>query len=123
MTEFVALVSGGRRLSYVGGVCHASDADTDEPLYAQESHGHDVLFPSLCDDEGHHLWMIHECESTHTRIQYDTDLNDTRHMAGSMKRVTLEHAQLDDVRWWYIPRRSYNTTTRLAARQLCNGKT
>ena len=32
---------------------HASDADTDEPLSAQESHGHDVLFPSLFDDEGH----------------------------------------------------------------------
>ena len=34
-----------------------SDADTtDEPLSAQESHGHDVLFPSLFDDEGHLLW-------------------------------------------------------------------
>ena len=35
---------------------HASDADTDEPLSAQESHRHDVLFPSLFDDEGHLLW-------------------------------------------------------------------
>ena len=34
---------------------HASDADTDERLSAQESHGHDVLFPSIFDDEGHLL--------------------------------------------------------------------
>ena len=30
---------------------HASDADTDEPLSAQESHGYDVLFPTLFADE------------------------------------------------------------------------
>ena len=34
---------------------HTSDADTDEPLSAQESHGHDVLLTSLFDDEGHLL--------------------------------------------------------------------
>ena len=35
---------------------HASDADTDEPLSAQESHGHDVLFTSPFDNKGHLLW-------------------------------------------------------------------
>ena len=37
---------------------HASDVDRHEPLSAQESHGHDVLFPSLFDDEGHLLWTV-----------------------------------------------------------------
>ena len=35
---------------------HSSDADTDEPLSAQEYHGHDVIFTSLFDDEAHLLW-------------------------------------------------------------------
>ena len=35
---------------------HASDADTDEPLSAQESHGHDVLFPSLFDELHTHVY-------------------------------------------------------------------
>ena len=34
---------------------HAVGVEKGEPLSAQESHGHDVLFPDLFDDEGHPL--------------------------------------------------------------------
>ena len=34
----------------------ANDADTDEPLSAQESHGNSLSLSLFDDDEGHLLW-------------------------------------------------------------------
>ena len=38
----------------------------NEPLSAQESHGHDVIFPSHFDDEGHLLWTDPKNTELHT---------------------------------------------------------
>ena len=72
---------------------HASDADTDESLSAQESHSHDVLFPALFSDEGHLLWT----DPLYASVYVGHYGENFEILSDKKKRVILEHAHLQDV--------------------------